>query len=67
MARTTASHSVPGPGTQGTLGGVKQAVGSRPGRRNVAWGDEVYLWILVGIELGLIVHFRNMFSRYHGG
>jgi hypothetical protein len=63
----TMSSAAPGPGTQGTMGGPKQAVGSRPGRRNVVWGDEVYLWILVAVEVGLIAHFRNMFSRYHGG
>lgn len=69
MARysNTASRAAPGPGVQGTMGGPKQAVGSRPGRRNIVWGDEVYLWILVAVEVGLIAHFRNMFSRYHGG
>jgi hypothetical protein len=30
-------------------------------------GDEVYLWIVVGIEIALIGFLRNHFRRYHGG
>lgn len=53
--------------TGGTLGGIGAAVGSAPGRRPVKLGDEVYLWILVGIEVTLIAWGRSAFSRYHGG
>lgn len=49
------------------MGGPAQPVGSRPGRRQVALGDEIYLWILVALEVGFIAYFRSMFSRYHGG
>lgn len=59
--------AAPSPGVTGTLGGVPFAVGSRPGRRQMAFGDEVYLWILVAIEVAAIGWLRNMFSRYHGG
>jgi hypothetical protein len=51
------------------MGGPAQpAPGSpRPGKRTMVMGDEVYLWILVGLEVAAIVAFRNGFSRYHGG
>lgn len=66
-ARTGGGTSVPGPGNQGTLGGVKQHAGSRPGRRQVTYGDEVYLWALVFAEVAAIAWLRSAFSRYHGG
>lgn len=65
--RTTMSGSAPGAGATGQFGGPTQAVGSKPGRGSMQFGDEVYLWILVAIEVGLMAHLRNMFSRYHGG
>lgn len=61
------SHSAPNPGAQGTLGGIRQAVGARPGTRSFALGDEAYLWILVLIEVSAIGWLRNTFSRHHGG
>jgi len=63
-ARTTAGVS---PGTQGTLGGAARAVGARPGKYAMQFGEEVYLWILVIAEVGAIAWLRSMFSRYHGG
>lgn len=66
MARAT-SRSGPQPGVQGTLGGPAPAVGSRPGKRNMQLGDEVYLWILLALEIGAISWLRSAFSRYHGG
>lgn len=62
-ARASAGAS---PGHQGTLGGMA-AVGSRPGKRKMQFGEEVYLWVLVGMEAGAILWLRSMFSRYHGG
>lgn len=58
------SRSAP---TQGTTGGPSPAVGPRPGKRYMVLGDEVYLWILVAAEVGLIAFLRSAFSRYHGG
>lgn len=58
---------VANPGAQGTLGGVAASVGARPGKRSVQLGDEMYLWILVFVEVGVIAYFRSVFSRYHGG
>lgn len=65
MART--SRSAPSAGATGTLGGKAAAVGARPGRRSIQLGDEMYLWILVFLEVGFIAYFRTVFSRYHGG
>jgi hypothetical protein len=56
-----------GQGPQGTLGGVKSAIGTPPGRTPVRLGDEVYLWALVAIEVGAIAWLRNAFKRHHGG
>lgn len=67
MARMQ-SRSAPGPGVQGTMGGPSPAVGPRPGKRlPMPMGDEMYLWILVGLEVLSISMLRSMFSRYHGG
>lgn len=66
MARTI-SRAAPGPGVQGTMGGPAPATGSRPGKRTMQFGDEVYLWILVAVEAALIGAFRSIFKRYHGG
>jgi hypothetical protein len=65
--RVTTSKSAPGPSVQGTLGGPAPAVGSKPGRRQMVMGDEIYLWILVAIEVATIGWLRSAFSRYHGG
>lgn len=65
--RMGASTSAPSPGTQGTMGGVPQPAGRPPGRNGYVFGEEVYLWILVLLEVGTIAYFRAQFSRYHGG
>lgn len=42
--------------------------GRKPGRRQSSkLGQEVYLWILVVIEVAMIGGFRKYFRRYHGG
>lgn len=74
MARRVQSPASPrtygggvGHAPTGMLGGVKQAVGSAPGRKPLMLGDEMYLWILVLLEVGAITWARSAFSRYHGG
>jgi len=72
MARTVRTPGVGGstngaPSHGGTFGGLKAAVGPSPGRKQLVFGDEVYLWILVAIEVTLISWARSAFSRYHGG
>lgn len=52
-------------GPQGTPGGKARKVGV-PGRSMVA-GQELYLWVLVLIEVALIGGFRKYFRRFHGG
>lgn len=51
---------------QGTPGGIRQAVGSRRGIQ-MKFGPEVYLWILVVLEVGAMALLRKNFRRYHGG
>lgn len=67
-AQRTPSASNPAPGNMnsGTYGGLR-AASSRPGRMNLAVGDEMYLWILVLVEAFSIGLFRKKFRRYHGG
>lgn len=48
------------------MGGPAPA-GARPGARNVALGDEVYLWFLIFLEVGTMCFLRNKFRRHHGG
>lgn len=50
---------------QGTPGGLK-AAGGRPGKKLNA-GDEMYLWLLLALELLAMVFLRNQFRRHHGG
>jgi hypothetical protein len=59
--------SAASPGAQGTLGGVPHTAGPPPGRVPAVLGEEVYLWILVVLEVGVIAYFRTALSRYHGG
>lgn len=40
---------------------------SKPGRFKLMVGDEVYLWILLALEIGTLAFLRNHFRRYHGG
>lgn len=48
----------------GTLGGPATR---RPGRPQLALGDEKYLWLLVLLELLATIMLRKSFRRYHGG
>lgn len=48
----------------GTLGGPATR---RPGRPQLALGDEKYLWLLVILEIGATMMLRKSFRRYHGG
>lgn len=52
-------------GTGGTLGGIK-AAGSRPGTKLMV-GDEMYLWLLVLLEVGALAALRQKFRAHHGG
>lgn len=60
-------------GTRGRMGASKSSPepgntsGTPVGRRDVVLGDEVYLWLLVGVEVLAIAYFRSALSRYHGG
>lgn len=49
---------------QGTPGG---AATSKPGSRQLMLGDEMYLWVLVFLEVGLMAFLRKNFRRHHGG
>lgn len=58
----------------GTMGGPslmgnqpRSKVGTKPGRKQLLLGDEVYLWILVLIEVFLIGFLRQKTRRHHGG
>ena len=51
--------------SQGTPGGLR-AAGGRPGMKIQA-GDEMYLWLLVFLEVITMVFLRNQFRRHHGG
>ena len=68
MARARFAQSNPNPTgmPQGTMGGPAPA-GARPGARNIALGDEMYLWVLIFLEIGTMAFFRNKFRRHHGG
>lgn len=58
-------------GTMGGLGAMPNSTATPPHRvkpgGGMAVGDEVYLWLLVFIEVGVIALLRNHFRRYHGG
>ena len=41
--------------------------GGRPGRHQLMLGDEMYLWMLVILEVLLTGILRKKFRRYHGG
>jgi hypothetical protein len=70
MARSpvggTASNTNPTGVPQGTLGGIRMK-GRRPGSINMMPGEEVYLWILVGLEVGFLAMMRKKMRRHHGG
>ena len=59
-----ASNPTPSGIPQGTMGGPSMG---RPGGRSLNLGDEMYLWVLVLIEAGMLGWLRQFFRRYHGG
>jgi hypothetical protein len=67
MRIPSASNPTPsGAANSGTLGGVR-AMNGRPGKMQLAVGDEFYLWVLILIEVGTMGFLRKHFRRYHGG
>lgn len=60
------SNSNPSGVSQGTPGGRGFASGRRPGMK-LAAGDEMYLWLLLAIELLAMAILRKRFRRHHGG
>ena len=66
-ARFASSNPTPSGIRQGTMGGPAPAAGARPGARSLMLGDEVYLWALVFMEVGVMCFLRNKFRRHHGG
>lgn len=62
---STPPSNVRSSGPQGTPGGLRRKPGVRGGKFTP--GQEVYLWILVLIEVTLMGGFRKFFRRYHGG
>lgn len=64
---STQASTIRATGAQGTPGGTARP-GRKPGGRQPSkLGQEVYLWILVVIEVAMIGGFRKYFRRYHGG
>jgi hypothetical protein len=65
---STPPSNVRSTGAQGTPGGVR-APSRKPGagKKSTAFGVEIYLWILVGIEVALMGALRKYFRRHHGG
>lgn len=51
---------------QGTPGGKWFPAGGRPGKK-IQMGDELYLWILVLLEVLTMSGLRHVMRRYHGG
>jgi hypothetical protein len=52
-------------GPQGTPGGRARKQGTN-GRKMIV-GQEMYLWILILVEIAMIGGFRKFFRRFHGG
>lgn len=67
MARAATSNPRPTRMMGGTPGGVRaqQAGSTQP--KGLKLGDEVYVWILVALEIGAIAWLRQAFRRHHGG
>lgn len=63
---TSSSNATPSGIKQGTLGGLGRAAGGKPGMKFMG-GDEMYLWLLVIIEVAVIGYLRRHFRRFHGG
>ncbi len=53
-------------GPQGTPGGKIRGARGR-NRGGMVVGQEVYLWILILVELAAIGGLRKFFRRFHGG
>lgn len=66
-SRFATSNPNPSGIPQGTMGGRAPAAGGRPGTRPVLLGDELYLWALLVLEVGVMSFLRNKFRRHHGG
>lgn len=71
MARAFAgrmpSASNPAPSRAANAGSPGGPATGRPGRHQLMLGDEMYLWMLVIIEVLLTGILRKKFRRYHGG
>lgn len=64
----TPPSNVQSTGPQGTPGGKPRTIRKQgAARQPIKMGPNVYLWILVGIELFLTGAFRRYFRRFHGG
>ena len=61
---TRMSNPTPSGIPQGSPGGVTRKL---PGIKGLKAGDEVYLWILLFIEVAAMGFLRKHFRRYHGG
>lgn len=59
------SNPSPSGVSQGTPGGLGRTL--RPGARSLQVGDEMYLWLIVLLEVATLAFLRNHFRRYHGG
>jgi hypothetical protein len=67
---------IPSKAGTGSVGGMGGTIGGKPsmaagrvkaGGKQVMLGDEVYLWILVLLEVGAMAWARQSFRRHHGG
>lgn len=65
----SSAGSNPGTGNVGMSGtpGGRGRMGMRPGARSINVGDEMYLWLLVLLEVGFLGFLRHRFRRHHGG
>lgn len=64
---STQASTIRATGPQGTPGGQKRPARRPGGRQPLAFGINIYLWILVAVEIAIIGGFRKYFRRYHGG
>jgi hypothetical protein len=58
------SNPTPSGVPQGTPGGTTRAMA---GSMTSSMGSEMYLWVLVILEVGAIAWLRKSFRRHHGG
>lgn len=64
---STQASTIRSTGPQGTPGGTARP-GRRPGgRQPFNFGINIYLWILVAIEIAIMGGFRKYFGRRHHG